>query len=105
MLMHGSNEAENDPDYEGESLERLRREREEELCDTFRMFDFDNSGFISAKELGRILVGFSGLSQDQVNVVMKQADIDRDGEVTCIKYYLGDQAILLYSKSISLVDF
>ena len=94
MLMHGSNEAENDPDYEGESLERLRREREEELCDTFRMFDFDNSGFISAKELGRILVGFSGLSQDQVNVVMKQADIDRDGEVTCIKYYLGDQAIL-----------
>ena len=85
MLMHGSNEAENDPDYEGESLEKLRREREEELCDTFRMFDFDNSGFISAKELGRILVGFSGLSQDQVNVVMKQADIDRDGEVKCIK--------------------
>ena len=97
MLMHGSNEAENDPDCEGESLERRRREREEELCDTFRMFDFDKSGFVSAKELGRILVGFSGLSQDQVDIVMKQADIDRDGEVTCIKSYLGGQAILLFT--------
>ena len=85
MLMNGSNESESDPDFEGEDIERLRKEREEELCDTFRMFDFDKSGFISAKELGRILVGFSGLSQDQVNIVMKQADIDRDGEVKCIK--------------------
>ena len=83
--MNGSNESESDPDFEGEDIERLRKEREEELCDTFRMFDFDKSGFISAKELGRILVGFSGLSQDQVNIVMKQADIDRDGEVKCIK--------------------
>ena len=93
--MNGSDEAESNPDYEGESIERLRRDREEELCDAFRMFDFDKSGFISAKELGRILVGFSGLSQDQVNIVMKQADIDRDGEVTCIKSYFGDLAIFI----------
>ena len=85
MLMNGPNESESDPDFDGEDIERLRKEREEELCDTFRMFDFDNSGFISAKELGRVLIGFSGLSHDQVNIVMKQADIDRDGEVTCIK--------------------
>ena len=85
MLMNGPNESESDPDFDGEDIERLRKEREEELCDTFRMFDFDKSGFISAKELGRILVGFSGLSQEQVNIVMKQADIDRDGEVKCIK--------------------
>ena len=83
--MNGPNESESDPDFDGEDIERLRKEREEELCDTFRMFDFDKSGFISAKELGRILVGFSGLSQEQVNIVMKQADIDRDGEVKCIK--------------------
>ena len=85
MLMNGPNESESDPDFDGEDIERLRKEREEELCDTFRMFDFDKSGFISAKELGRILVGFSGLSQEQVNIVMKRADIDRDGEVKCIK--------------------
>ena len=85
MLMNGPNESESDPDFDGEDIERLRKEREEELCDAFRMFDFDKSGFISAKELGRILVGFSGLSQEQVNIVMKQADIDRDGEVKCIK--------------------
>ena len=83
--MNGPNESESDPDFDGEDIERLRKEREEELCDTFRMFDFDKSGFVSAKELGRILVGFSGLSQEQVNIVMKQADIDRDGEVKCIK--------------------
>ena len=70
MLMNGPNESESDPDFDGEDIERLRKEREEELCDTFRMFDFDKSGFISAKELGRILVGFSGLSQEQVNIVM-----------------------------------
>ena len=50
MLMNGPNESESDPDFDGEDIERLRKEREEELCDTFRMFDFDKSGFISAKE-------------------------------------------------------
>ena len=69
---------------EGENTEKLRREREEELCDTFKMFDTDNSGFISAAELGRVLIGFSGLSQDQVGIVLKQADVDRDGEVKLI---------------------
>ena len=81
MLMNDPNEASNNSDGEAETSERLRREREEELCDTFRMFDVDKSGYISAEELGRVLVGFSGLNQDQVGIILKQADIDRDGEV------------------------
>ena len=81
MLMSDSKEDANDPDHEEETMKRLRREREEELCDTFRMFDIDQSGFISAEELGRVLIGFSGLSEDQVKIILKQADVDRDGEV------------------------
>ena len=88
MLMSDSKEDANDPDHEEETMKRLRREREEELCDTFRMFDIDQSGFISAEELGRVLIGFSGLSEDQVNIILKQADVDRDGEVKKeISYY------------------
>ena len=79
--MNDPNESSNNSDGEAETNERLRREREEELCDTFRMFDIDKSGYISAKELGRVLVGFSGLNQDQVCIIQKQADVDRDGEV------------------------
>ena len=81
MLMREPDEEDNDPDHEEENTEKFRREREEELCDTFKMFDTDNSGFISAAELGRVLIGFSGLSQDQVGIVLNQADVDRDGEV------------------------
>ena len=50
MLMSDSKEDANDPDHEEETKRRIRREREEELCDTFRMFDIDQSGFISADE-------------------------------------------------------
>ena len=80
--MNDPKEANNDSDHDdAETSERLRREREEELCDTFRMFDVDKSGYISAEELGRVLINFSGLNQDQVGIILKQADIDRDGEV------------------------
>ena len=74
-------ESNDNSDGDIETSERHRREREEELCDTFRMFDIDKSGYISAEELGRVLINFSGLNQDQVGIILKQADIDRDGEV------------------------
>ena len=74
-------ESNDNSDGDTETNERHRREREEELCDTFRMFDVDKSGYISAEELGRVLINFSGLNQDQVGIILKQADIDRDGEV------------------------
>ena len=81
MLMNGPEENGENDDSEISRKERIRKEREEELCDTFRMFDIDKSGYISAEELSRILIQFSGLSQDQVNIVLREADIDRDGEV------------------------
>ena len=81
MLMNGPEDNKRSDNNKIGKTEREREEREEELRDTFRMFDTDRSGYISAEELSRILIRFSGLSQDQVNIVLRQADIDRDGEV------------------------
>ena len=81
MLMNGPQDSKKSDDNEISRNDRQRKEREEELCDTFRMFDTDGSGYISAEELSRILTRFSGLSQDQVNIVLREADVDRDGEV------------------------
>ena len=84
MLMIGSKEEfkEEDDENEKSRKERIKKEREEDLCDTFRMFDTDKSGYISLDELSQIMINFSGLTQNEVNIILNEADVDRDGEVT-----------------------
>ena len=68
-------------DNEEDEKERQIREREEELCDMFRMFDPKGSGFISSEELTRVMTRFSDLNQTEVDVLLREADTDGDGEV------------------------
>ena len=55
---------------------------EEEMREVFRMFDEDNSGSISSSELRHLLKTLGGgLSQGDVNEIVKAIDINGDGEI------------------------
>jgi len=48
----------------------------------FRMFDRDGSGTVSARELRRIMTVFGEqLAEDEVDEMMRDADLDGDGEI------------------------
>ncbi|KAJ4962839.1 hypothetical protein NE237_022778 [Protea cynaroides] len=50
------------------------------LVETFRAFDADNDGFISAAELGGLLASLgNGASEQDVKAMMQQGDTNRDG--------------------------
>ena len=70
-----------------ERLEKRISQREEELCDLFRVFDTDASGFISAEEISRIMTKFSGLTPEEAQILLNEADIDRDGEVSVLFHF------------------
>ncbi|XP_033106702.1 calmodulin-like [Anneissia japonica] len=55
--------------------------QEEELKEAFRMFDGDGNGVISIDELRQVVEGLGHLSPDEVEDMIKEADIDGDGQV------------------------
>jgi calmodulin len=56
---------------------------EEELIEAFKVFDRDGNGLISASELKHVIEKSSGenLSENEVNEMIKEADIDGDGYI------------------------
>ena len=86
MLMTGyhKNDNEDEPDTLESRSERMVREREEELCDIFRMFDKDDSGGISAEELSEVMVNFGGLDKHELDLMISEVDQDGDGQVIYI---------------------
>ena len=83
MLMTGYEDAEiseESTDSDSRSA-RLLKEREEELCDMFMMFDKDKSGTISVDELSRVMVKFGGLDKNELDIMINEADSDKDGQV------------------------
>ncbi|CAG9865191.1 unnamed protein product [Phyllotreta striolata] len=56
----------------------------EELREAFRVFDKDGNGFILASELRYVMTHMGEkLSEDEVNDMLRETEIDRDG---CINY-------------------
>ena len=82
MMMNGCDtpNKENEKSCENERTQR-RRKREEELYDMFYIFDKDRSGAISAAELKSVMMQFGDLSETEVNIMLKEADVDGDGQV------------------------
>ena len=83
MLMTGYEETKKDENScdSGSKSTRMLKEREEELCDMFMMFDKDKSGTISVDELSRVMVSFGGLDKDELDIMIHEADSDNDGQV------------------------
>ena len=82
MLMTGNdNEIIESLDNEDERKKRQIREREEELCDMFMIFDKDKDGYISGEELSSVMMKFGGLDKTELDIMIGEADADGDGMV------------------------
>ena len=55
---------------------------EEELKEAFRVFDKDQNGFISAAELRHVMTNLGEkLTDEEVDEMIKEADVDGDGQI------------------------
>eukprot|EP00918_Siedleckia_nematoides_P002298 GHVU01005223.1.p3 GENE.GHVU01005223.1~~GHVU01005223.1.p3 ORF type:complete len:150 (+),score=37.62 GHVU01005223.1:178-627(+) len=55
---------------------------EEELIEAFKVFDRDGNGYISAAELRHVMTNLGEkLSEDEVDEMIREADIDGDGQI------------------------
>ncbi|MBA0570692.1 hypothetical protein Golob_004308 [Gossypium lobatum] len=55
---------------------------EEELQEAFKVFDKDQNGYISANELRHVMINLGEkLSDEEVEQMIKEADLDGDGQV------------------------
>lgn len=65
---------------------------EEEIKEAFKVFDRDGNGFISAAELRHVMTNLGEkLSDEEVDEMVREADIDGDGQINyegIIMYFL-----------------
>lgn len=65
---------------------------EEEIREAFKVFDRDNNGYISAAELKHVMTNLGErLSQDEVDEMIREADVDGDGQINYEGMYEGHQ--------------
>ncbi|KAL5988720.1 hypothetical protein ACLOJK_026821 [Asimina triloba] len=54
----------------------------EELREAFKVFDKDQNGYISANELRLVMINLGEeLTDEEVNQMIREADVDGDGQV------------------------
>ena len=72
---------------------------EEEIREAFRVFDKDGNGFISAAELRHVMTNLGEkLTDEEVDEMIREADIDGDGQVNYEgKYQTAASGLLLFS--------
>lgn len=62
-------------------------DNEDELREAFRVFDKDGNGYISAAELRHVMTNLGEkLTDEEVNEMIKEADVDGDGRVYFEEY-------------------
>ena len=81
LMTRNDNEISESVDHEEEQKKRQIREREEELCDMFMIFDKDKDGYISGEELSSVMMKFGGLDKTELDIMISEADADGDGMV------------------------
>lgn len=61
---------------------------EEELCQSFKVFDKDGNGFISASELHHVMTTFGEkLTKEDADEMVREADINGDGQINYEGYF------------------
>jgi len=78
---------------------------EEEIREAFRVFDKDGNGFISAAELRHVMTNLGEkLTDEEVDEMIREADIDGDGQVNYegeYSYYTCCSFIVFFSRIIN----
>lgn len=65
---------------------------EEEIREAFRVFDKDGNGFISAAELRHVMTNLGEkLTDEEVDEMIREADIDGDGQVNYEGQYIPQE--------------
>lgn len=68
---------------------------EEEIREAFRVFDKDGNGFISAAELRHVMTNLGEkLTDEEVDEMIREADIDGDGQVNYEGNKVGNSPFL-----------
>ncbi|KAJ8308284.1 hypothetical protein KUTeg_013158 [Tegillarca granosa] len=58
-------------------------DKEEEIRESFRVFDKDGNGYITAAELLHVMTSLGEkLTDEEVDEMIREADIDQDGQVS-----------------------
>lgn len=87
---------------------------EEELREAFKVFDKDGSGDISAAELRHVMTSLGEkLTDEEVDEMIREADIDGDGKVNYegnelfynVYHYLQNEYIILHYIYIYKITF
>uniref|UniRef100_A0A182KCR4 EF-hand domain-containing protein n=1 Tax=Anopheles christyi TaxID=43041 RepID=A0A182KCR4_9DIPT len=79
---------------------------EEEIREAFRVFDKDGNGFISAAELRHVMTNLGEkLTDEEVDEMIREADIDGDGQVNYEAAVALPRMTLLKVAFQSFVDF
>jgi len=67
---------------------------ESELIEAFKVFDRDGNGFISAAELRHVMTNLGEkLSDEEVDEMIREADIDGDGQINYEGFFFFFQRI------------
>lgn len=71
------------PQFIGLMARKLRDvDSEEEIKEAFKVFDKDGNGFISAAELRHVMTNLGEkLSDQEVEEMIREADVDGDGQI------------------------
>ncbi|KAK7605593.1 hypothetical protein V9T40_007451 [Parthenolecanium corni] len=76
---------------------------EEEIREAFRVFDKDGNGFISAAELRHVMTNLGEkLTDEEVDEMIREADIDGDGQVNYEDFHTIAQLVLARTRSVSV---
>eukprot|EP00298_Acanthocystis_sp_HF-20_P016902 c21621_g3_i2.p1 GENE.c21621_g3_i2~~c21621_g3_i2.p1 ORF type:complete len:167 (-),score=68.94 c21621_g3_i2:20-469(-) len=70
-------------DFLGLMAQKLKeKDSEEDVVNAFRVFDKEGNGLVSAAELRHVLTNLGEkLTEEEVDTMLKEADIDADGNI------------------------